>query len=128
MGGLSCNSLPLRVGLEVEIKGDPCSILGVWGSEARLLLAEESRSSITMGSCLDEVDLVVLCDAIMKDFLVGVEEGFGFGCLDRVFVPKALALTAKRLRTWGRSKRPASVLKRFLLTPSSVSCCLIHNS
>ena len=81
MGGLSCNSLPLEACLEVEIKGDPCSGTGVWGFEAGLLLTEESRFSITMGSCLDGVDLVVLCDVILKDFLVGVEEGFKFGCL-----------------------------------------------
>ena len=71
----------LRLGLEVEIKGGPCSGTSVWGSEAGLLSSEESRSSITMGSCLNGVDLVVLYDAILKVFLVGVEEGFGFGCL-----------------------------------------------
>jgi len=38
----------LRLGLEVKIKGDPYSGTCVWGSEAGLLLAEESRSSITM--------------------------------------------------------------------------------
>ena len=71
----------LRLGLEVEIKGDPCSGTGVLGFEAGLLSAKESRSSITMGSYLDGVDVVALCDAILKDFLVDVEKGFGFGCL-----------------------------------------------
>ena len=52
-----------------------------------MLSAEESRSSTTIGSCLDEVDLVVLYDAILKDFLVGVVEGFGFSYLGRVVVP-----------------------------------------
>ena len=87
----------LKLGLEVEITGGPYSVMGVWGSEAGLLSVEESRSSTIMGSCLDEVDLVVLCDAILKDFLVGVVEGFGFCCLGRVVVPEALALAAKRL-------------------------------
>ena len=44
----------LRCGLEGEIKGDPCSVEAVLEPLAGVLSAEESMSSITMGSSLED--------------------------------------------------------------------------
>ena len=47
-----------------EIKGDPCSVEAVSEPLAGVLSAEESMSSTTMGSSLDDrTGLKVLCDA-----------------------------------------------------------------
>jgi len=44
----------LRLGLVGEIRGDPCSVEAVSDPLARVLSTEESMSSITMGSSLDD--------------------------------------------------------------------------
>ena len=74
---LRATAFLLRLGFVVGIMGFSCSGAGVWDSEAGVLSVEESRSSITIGLCLEEVVFVVLWEAIHKDFLVGGEEGFG---------------------------------------------------
>ena len=74
---LRATAFLLRLAFVVEIMGVSCSGAGVCASEAGVLSAEESRSLITIGLCLEEVVFVVLWEAIGKDFLVGGEEGFG---------------------------------------------------
>jgi len=54
----------LRLGLVGVIRGDPCSVEAVSEPLVGVLSAEESMSSTTMGSSLDDwTGLKVLCDA-----------------------------------------------------------------
>jgi len=72
----------LRLGFVGAIRGDPCSVEAVPEPLAGVLSAEESMSSTTMGSSLDEfTGLKALCDAGRNDFLVGWTEGFVEGYL-----------------------------------------------
>jgi len=54
----------LRFGLVGVFRGDPCSVEAISEPLAGVLSAEESMSSTTMGSSLDDrTGLKVLCDA-----------------------------------------------------------------
>jgi len=54
----------LRLSLVGVIRGDPCSVEAASEALAGILSAEESTSSTTMGSSLDDLTgLKVLCDA-----------------------------------------------------------------
>jgi len=102
----------LRLGLGEEIKGDPCSVEAVSEPLAGVLSAEESMSSITMGSSLDDwTGLKVLWDARQDDFLVSWTEG----CLGEDF-----NVRLKNFRTRGKLNLPAVVLTRFFLGSSPV--------
>jgi len=66
----------LRLGLVGVIRGDPCLVEAVSEPLAGVLSTEESMSSTTMSSSLDDwTGLKVLCDARRDDFLLGWTEG-----------------------------------------------------
>ena len=70
----------LRLGWTGGIKEDPYSVEAVSDSLIGELSAEELVSSIKIGSCSKGFTglgaLKVLCEAIRKDFLVGLAVGF----------------------------------------------------
>ena len=70
----------LRLGWAGGIKEDPCSVEAVPDSLTGELSVEEPISSIRIGSWSEGFTglgaLEVLCEAMRKDFLVGLTEGF----------------------------------------------------
>jgi len=112
--------LCLRLGLVEEIKGDPYSVEVVPDSLAGVLSAEESMSSIRIGSYLEDfTNLGLLGEVIQKDFLIGLAEGFVVDCLGREGELEGLYCMARNFRIRGKSVRLAVVLTLFFLIPSS---------
>jgi len=109
----------LGLGLAGGTRVEPCSVGASPASLTRELSMEEPISLIKIGSCsegvIDLYNFGVLLEASRKDFLKSLATDFGvedFGCEGEV---DDFACMPNKLRTSGRSVRPAGVLKHLVL-------------